>query len=115
MLEDGRAGEPEAQFGGEAGGRDGEGGEEEFLHLHNMDPHVQLQQGRRLQRLGTEDNQVSAVWGVVWCVKEGVRCGVDILCKTSTWGLHRDKWVNRKTRTRSPLCPRRLQLTEEGN
>ena len=62
LLEDGRAGEPEAEFGGEAGGWDGEAGqEEEFLHLHhlhqvNMDPHVQLQQGQRLPDLWTEDN-----------------------------------------------------------
>ena len=84
MLQDGGAGEQEAQFGGEAGGRDGEGGEDEFLHLHhlqqvNMDPHVQLQQGHRLPGLGTEDNQV------VRGVKEGrwITLPIEVYTKTS--------------------------------
>ena len=71
LLEDGRAGDPEVEVGGEAGGQ-------EELHLLqvDMDPHVQLQPDQH------EDNQ--AVRGVVvfcccgivvvllWCCCGGV-------------------------------------------
>ena len=66
LLEDGRAGEPEAEVGGEAGpgagGGDGEwwwwGGQEEFLRLLqvNLDQDVRLQQEQRIPQLWTEDN-----------------------------------------------------------
>ena len=67
LLEDGRAGEPEGELGGEA-----RGGDEDFLHLHrlhqvNLDPHVQLQSSQRISHLGTEDYQAVS-GGVVWYV-----------------------------------------------
>ena len=66
LLQDGRAGDSEAEFGGEAGGQD-----EDFLlllHLQvNLDPHVQLQSSQRISHLGTEDYQAVS-GGVVWYV-----------------------------------------------
>ena len=69
LLQDGRAGDSETEFGGEAGGQD-----EDFLllllHLHlqvNLDPHVQLQSSQRISHLGTEDYQ-EVSGGVVWYV-----------------------------------------------
>ena len=81
MHEDGRAGDPEVEFGGEAGGQ------EEFHLLQvNMDPYVQLQPDQQLPLLWKEDNQAVRDAGVVvllwlWCCEVwfGVSGGVSVV------------------------------------